>query len=67
MIFIPLTHVKGVKKRGDDYKELKDCIGHQMVEHTLKLFPELRDKIDYVEIGEFNFILNIREVNLTLF
>ncbi|XP_023348959.1 putative all-trans-retinol 13,14-reductase isoform X2 [Eurytemora carolleeae] len=42
---------KGVKKRGDAYKELKDCIGHQMVEHTLKLFPELRDKIDYVEIG----------------
>ena len=38
-----------------------------MIEHTLKLFPELRDKIDYVEIGEFNFILNIREVNLTLF
>ena len=38
-----------------------------MIEHTLKLFPELRDKIDYVEIGEFNVIFNIREVNLTLF
>jgi len=42
---------KGVKKRGDDYTEIKEAIGHQMIEQTCQLFPQLRDKIDYIEIG----------------
>jgi len=42
---------KGVKKRGDDYTEIKEAIGHQMIEQTCKLFPQIRDKIDYIEIA----------------
>jgi len=42
---------KNVKKRGDEYTEIKDCIGHQMIEQTCQLFPQLRDNIDYTEIG----------------
>eukprot|EP00088_Acartia_fossae_P016828 TRINITY_DN1947_c1_g1_i1.p1 TRINITY_DN1947_c1_g1~~TRINITY_DN1947_c1_g1_i1.p1 ORF type:complete len:627 (+),score=164.25 TRINITY_DN1947_c1_g1_i1:50-1930(+) len=42
---------KGVKKRGDEYDELKKSIGDQMIEQTCKLFPQIRDKIDYQEIG----------------
>jgi len=42
---------KSVKKRGDEYTELKDCIGHQMIEQTCQLYPQLRDNIDYIEIG----------------
>jgi len=40
-----------VKRRGDDYTEIKDCIGHQMIEQTCQLFPQIRDKIEYTEIG----------------
>jgi len=42
---------KAVKKRGDDYDELKNTIGHQMIEQTCKIFPQMRDCIDYVDIG----------------
>jgi len=42
---------KTVKRRGDEYTELKDCIGHQMIEQVTKLFPQLQDKIDYIEIA----------------
>ena len=31
-----------VKKRGDDYEEVKDAIGHKMIEQTCKLFPQIR-------------------------
>jgi len=40
-----------VKKRGDDYEEVKDAIGHKMIEQTCKLFPQIRDKIDVMEIA----------------
>merc|ERR1712055_742728 len=40
-----------VKKRGDDYDEIKDSIGHKMIEQTCKLFPQIRDKIDVTEIA----------------
>jgi len=40
-----------VKKRGDDYEEIKDAIGHKMIEQTCKLFPQIRDKIDFTEIA----------------
>eukprot|EP00091_Calanus_sinicus_P023473 TRINITY_DN7945_c0_g1_i2.p1 TRINITY_DN7945_c0_g1~~TRINITY_DN7945_c0_g1_i2.p1 ORF type:complete len:294 (-),score=98.38 TRINITY_DN7945_c0_g1_i2:67-948(-) len=42
---------KQVKKRGDDYDEIKDSIGHKMIEQTCKLFPQIRDKIDVTEIA----------------
>jgi len=40
-----------VKKRGDDYDEVKNSIGHMMIEQTCKLYPQLRDKIDFTEIA----------------
>merc|ERR1712107_861884 len=27
------------------------CIGHKMIEQTCKLFPRIRDKIDYIHIA----------------
>lgn len=42
---------KGVKKRGDDYEEVKNAIGSQMVEQACTLLPQIRDKIVYTEIG----------------
>ena len=30
-----------VKKRGDDYEEVKQAIGHKMIEQTCKLFPQV--------------------------
>jgi len=42
---------KSVKKRGDDYEEIKQSIGHQMIEQVCQLFPQLTDKILYTEIG----------------
>lgn len=40
-----------LKKRGDDYEELKKTIGDQMVEQACQLFPQIRNHIDYVDIG----------------
>ncbi|CAL4063563.1 unnamed protein product, partial [Meganyctiphanes norvegica] len=40
-----------VKKRGDDYESYKKIFGHKLVEQTCRLFPTIRDHIDYVEIG----------------
>ena len=28
-----------VKKRGDDYEEIKQAIGHKMIEQACKLYP----------------------------
>merc|ERR1711971_1043314 len=42
---------KPVKKRGDDYDEVKNSIGHRMIEQTCQLFPQLKDCIDFVDIG----------------
>jgi len=42
---------KTVKRRGDEYTELKNCIGHQMVEQVCRLCPEIKDNIDYIEIA----------------
>lgn len=39
------------KKRGDDYDEVKNSIGHQMIEQTCQLYPQIRDCIDFTEIG----------------
>lgn len=40
-----------VKKRGDEYESFKKIFGHKLVEQTCRLFPTIRDHIDYVEIG----------------
>jgi len=40
-----------VKKRDDDYEEIKNTIGHKMIEQTCKLFPQIRDCIDFTEIA----------------
>ena len=40
-----------LKKRGDSYDEVKNSIGHQMIEQTCKLYPQIRDCIDFTEIG----------------
>jgi len=42
---------KPLKKRGDDYTEVKNTIGQRMIEQTCQLFPQIRDKIDFVDIG----------------
>jgi len=42
---------KPVKKRGDDYDEVKNSIGHRMIEQTCQLFPQMKDCIDFVDIG----------------
>ena len=47
---------KGVKKRGDDYEEVKNAIGSQMVEQACTLLPQIRDKIVYTEIGRQDYI-----------
>jgi hypothetical protein len=48
---VKLFTLEGVKKRGDDYDEVKRAIGSQMVEQACSLFPQIRDKILYTEIG----------------
>jgi len=40
-----------LKKRGDDYEEVKKTIGERMIDQACTLYPQIRDKIDYVEIG----------------
>jgi len=40
-----------VKKRGDEYESLKKIFGHKLIDQTCRLFPSIRDHIDYVEIG----------------
>ena len=30
-----------VKKRGDDYEEIKQAIGHKMIEQTCKIYPQV--------------------------
>jgi len=40
-----------VKKRGDDYDEVKKTIGEHMIEQTCQLFPQIRDHIDHIDIG----------------
>jgi len=38
-------------KRGDDYESYKKIFGHKLVEQACRLYPTIRDHIDYVEIG----------------
>jgi all-trans-retinol 13,14-reductase len=40
-----------VKRRGDDYDGVKNTIGEALIEQTCTIFPQLRDHIDYKDIG----------------
>ena len=42
---------KTLRKRGDDYDEIKNSVGDMMVEQACQLVPQMRHHIDYVEIG----------------
>ena len=35
-------------KRGDDYDQIKDTIGHHMWEQVCELYPQLRDKVSFL-------------------
>ena len=40
-----------VKRRGDEYEGIKNTVGEIMLEQICKLFPQIRDHIDYKDIG----------------
>ena len=46
---------KSVKRRGDDYDEIKNTIGEVLIEQACQLFPQIRDHIDFKDIGMSNF------------
>lgn len=40
-----------LKRRGDDYEEIKKSIGERLIEQACELYPQMRNHIDFVEIG----------------
>ena len=40
-----------LKRRGDDYDSLKKTIADTMIEQACQLYPQIKDHIDYIEIG----------------
>ena len=38
-------------KRGEEYEEIKNRIGKRVWEQTCKLFPQVRDKVDFFDVG----------------
>jgi all-trans-retinol 13,14-reductase len=40
-----------LKKRGEDYEEFKKSIGQRMIDRCCDLFPQIKDHIDFVDIG----------------
>ncbi len=42
---------KPVKRRGDDYEGIKNTVGETLIEQACQLFPQIRDHIDYKDIG----------------
>lgn len=40
-----------LKRRGDDYEGVKNTIGHMLIDQMCELFPQVRDHIDYIDIG----------------
>lgn len=40
-----------VRKRGNEYLDLKTSFGQQAWKQVLKLFPHLEDKVEYFEVG----------------
>ena len=43
--------------------QVKNTIGHAMIERTCQLYPQIRDKIDHIEIGELNHQIQYRVVD----
>ena len=44
-------------KRGDDYDQIKDAIGHHMWEQVCELYPQLRDKVSIFCTARLRFQL----------
>ena len=42
---------KPLKRRGDDYDEIKNTVGEMLIEQTCQLFPQIRDHIEFKDIG----------------
>ncbi|XP_078280635.1 all-trans-retinol 13,14-reductase-like [Rhinoraja longicauda] len=40
-----------VKKRGEDYENLKMAIARGLIDQTTEYFPQLKDKIEYIKVG----------------
>ena len=40
-----------VMKRGEDYEEIKNRIGKRIWEQTCKFFPQVRDRVDFFDVG----------------
>ncbi|KAI8492213.1 hypothetical protein Bbelb_301100 [Branchiostoma belcheri] len=40
-----------VMKRGEEYEGLKDAIARQMWKQTCQLYPQLKDRLEYMEVG----------------
>ena len=40
-----------LKKRGEEYEELKTVFGQKMIDRCCQLFPKIKDHIDYVDVG----------------
>jgi all-trans-retinol 13,14-reductase len=40
-----------VMHRGKDYEELKDALGQLIWKQTVALFPQLKDKVEYFDVG----------------
>ena len=40
-----------LKKRGEEYEEFKKTIGQRIIDRCCELFPQIKDHIDYVDIG----------------
>ena len=50
-----------VMKRGDDYTEVKEALGHRALEIFNRLYPEHKNKIDYIDYstpGTMEYYLN---------
>ncbi|XP_059812531.1 all-trans-retinol 13,14-reductase-like isoform X2 [Hypanus sabinus] len=40
-----------VKKRGEDYENLKADIARSLIDQTTEYFPQLKDKIEFINVG----------------
>ena len=40
-----------VMKRGEEYEEIKHRIGKRIWEQTCKLFPQIRDRVEFFDVG----------------
>ena len=46
-----------VKRRGDDYDGIKNTMGENLIEQACQLFPQIRDHIDFKDVGKFFFLI----------